>query len=342
MAVQATHEARQPLMIDHLIEKMLSGDRKALARLLSLIERDSSTIPAVMKAVSPHTGNAYRVGVTGPPGAGKSTMVDGLVRLLRDEGSSVGVLAVDPTSPLRGGAVLGDRVRMGSHSLDPGVFIRSVATRGAHGGLSRVARAAVRLLDAFGEDVVVLESVGVGQTELEIMHAADTVIVTLVPEAGDAVQVLKAGLMEIGDVFVVNKADREGAGRLASAVKVEVNARESDGWWTPPILLTQAHKGEGLGKLRQAIAEHRSAGEGTGNLDRRRVERRREEFTGAVRDSIEARLSELETEGASYRHLLAQVERDEIDPYSAAAEAMKDGTLIPGLAKDATDDGPPA
>jgi len=324
-------------MIDNLIDKMLSGDRKALARLISMIEKNSSIIPSVMKAVNPHVGKAYRIGITGPPGAGKSTLVDGLVRQFRNEASSVGVLAVDPTSPLRGGAVLGDRVRMGSHALDPGVFIRSIATRGAHGGLSRIARAAVRLMDAFGVDVVVLESVGVGQTELEIMYAADTVVVALVPEAGDAVQVLKAGLMEIADVFVVNKSDREGAGRLASAVKVEVHARESVEWWTPPVLLTQADKDKGIDKLRQFISDHKSAGEQSGNLERRRIARRGEEFTRAVKDAIEARLAHLETAGDGYRDLLAKVERGDMDPYSAASEAMKSGTAILGMETDVID-----
>ena len=166
-----------------------------------------------MRATHAHAGNAYTVGITGPPGAGKSTLVDGLVRASRDEGLSVGVLAVDPTSPFSGGAVLGDRIRMQQHFLDRGVFIRSLATKGAHGGLSRVAWAAQRLLDASGRDIVYVETVGVGQTELEVMRVADTVVVTLVPEAGDAVQAMKAGLMEIADVFVVNKSDRAGADR---------------------------------------------------------------------------------------------------------------------------------
>ena len=199
------------------------------------------------------------MGITGPPGAGKSTLVDGLVRTSRDEGLSVGVLAVDPTSPFSGGAVLGDRIRMQQHFLDRGVFIRSLATKGAHGGLSRVVWAAQRLLDACGRDVVYVETVGVGQTELEVMRVADTVVVTLVPEAGDAVQAMKAGLMEIADVFVVNKADRSGADRMVSTLRsmLEIGERRPD--WTPPVIASQAHRRLGIEELHAAIARHARA-----------------------------------------------------------------------------------
>ena len=318
-----------PPELEPLIDRMLEGDRTALARLFSLIERDPGQIPPLMRAIHPNTGSAYVVGVTGPPGAGKSTLADGLVRLLRDGGSSVGVIAVDPSSPIRGGAVLGDRIRLGRHALDQGVFVRSMATRGAHGGLSRVSTAGVRLLDSFGEDFVVLESVGVGQTELDVMHVADTVVVTLVPEAGDAVQVMKAGLMEIGDIFVVNKADREGAGRLASAVKVEVHAREFGGWWTPPVLLTQGHRGKGVDELHAAILDHRRAAQESGEQESNRSQRWKAEFTKALRESIEARLAEVDDTGHRFGSLADRVERGEIDPYSAAAEAMQHLDLRP-------------
>ena len=310
-------------MLDQLLQKMLGGDRQALARLFSLLERDQAQLATLMKTIHPHTGTAYCVGVTGPPGAGKSTLVDGLVQVLRSEGSEVGVLAVDPTSTFSGGAVLGDRIRMNRHSLDPGVFIRSLATRGAHGGLSRIVGAAVRLLDAYGKDVVFVETVGVGQTELDVMNVADTVVVSTVPEAGDAVQVLKAGLMEIADIFVVNKADRAGAERLASAIRAEVRARGSRSWWTPPVLLTQAHKGEGIERLHEAITDHRTQSDEKSHLLRRRSERRRLEFTRAVRESIEARMAELEMQGNEFGSIVERVERGEIDPYSAAVEAAR-------------------
>ena len=246
-------------MVSQLVEEATAGDRRALARLFTLLERDDDTLAAIVRATHAHAGRAYTVGITGPPGAGKSTLVDGLVRASRDEGLSVGVLAVDPTSPFSGGAVLGDRIRMQQHFLDRGVFIRSLATKGAHGGLSRVAWAAQRLLDACGRDVVYVETVGVGQTELEVMRVADTVVVTLVPEAGDAVQAMKAGLMEIADVFVVNKTDRSGADRMVSALRsmIEIGERRPD--WMPPVIASQAHRRLGIEELHDAIARHRES-----------------------------------------------------------------------------------
>src|SRR5947209_8431491 len=190
---------------------MLGGDRVALARLMTLVENRAPGLPALMSRLHPHTGGAHVIGVTGPPGAGKSTLTDRITARLRAAGHRVGIVAVDPTSPFSGGAVLGDRIRMQAHFLDPGVFIRSLASRGSHGGVARPTRDVIRLLDAYGMDRVLVETVGVGQTELDVMRLADTTVVVLVPEAGDAVQVMKAGLLEIADLFLVNKADREGA-----------------------------------------------------------------------------------------------------------------------------------
>ena len=316
-----------------LVRRMLSGDRQALAKLFSLVEGDVGHLPDLMEALRPHSGRAYRVGVTGPPGAGKSTLIDGLVQQFRGEGSSVGVLAVDPTSPFTGGAVLGDRVRMQAHSLDPGVFIRSLATRGAQGGLSRVIRAAVALLDANGRDVVMVESVGVGQTELDIAAVADTVVVTVVPEAGDAVQVMKAGLMEIGDVFVVNKADRGGANRLAAAIRAETRGDGSKDRWTPPVLLTQAHKGEGIERLHQALAHHRAQSQSGSQREGRRSQQRRLEFIRAIRESVEARVEELALESDELGAIIRRVESGDTDPYSAAAEVLGSGDLLGRLAE---------
>ena len=312
---------------------MLRGDRHALSRLFSAIERDAGQMAALMGALHPHTGNAYCIGVTGPPGAGKSTLVDGLVRLLRADGVTVGVLAVDPTSAFTGGALLGDRVRMSDHTLDDGVFVRSLATRGAHGGLSRVAGAAVRLLDAFGKDVVVLESVGVGQTELDIMGLADTVAVVLVPEAGDAVQAMKAGLIEIADIVVVNKSDRDGADRLASAVRSELRASSEGSWWTPPVVMTTAEKGEGVDRLRREVDRHRAESEGSSRLARRRSERRRREFLRAVSDAIEDAIDGLDMTRGRLGELAAEVEGGGLDPHSAAAAAIREGELLSLLAE---------
>ena len=318
-------------MASRLVKSMLGGDRRALARLFSLLERDAESLAATVTAIHPHTGNAYCIGVTGPPGAGKSTIVDRLVQILRNDGSKVGVLAVDPTSPLTGGAILGDRIRMRRHYLDQGVFIRSLATRGVHGGLSRIASASVKLLDAFGKDVIIVETVGVGQTELDIMKVADTVVVALVPEAGDGVQAMKAGLVEIADVFAVNKADRAGADRLATAVEATLGLDGEESWWSPPVLLTQAHRGEGIQALYDAILEHRGAMEKTSHLERRRRERQRHEFARTLREALDTGIVRLMSKDGALSAVAARVESGDLDPYSAAAQVLGDSTMLSEL-----------
>ena len=318
--------------MDQLVEKSLAGDRRSLARLFTRIERSDHDLRDVMRQVHPHTGNAYCVGITGPPGAGKSTLVDALVTVARSKGLSVGVLAVDPTSPFSGGAVLGDRIRMQTHYLDRNVFIRSLATRGVHGGLSHVCNAAVRLLDAAGKDLVFVETVGVGQTELDIMGVADTVVVTMVPEAGDAVQAMKAGLMEIADIYVVNKADRDGAIQLATAIRGMLSLNppgESD--WQPPILFTQAHMSEGIEELYEAFGDHQKIQQDEDILEDRRRQRRRQEFTQAVTETLTATLSKLMNSNSPLSEILSRVESGDLDPYTAALQSVRDGNLANNL-----------
>ena len=319
-------------MASQQVRKALSGDRRALARLFTRIERSHNDLVAVMREVYPHTGRAYSLGITGPPGSGKSTIVDGLIGLARDQGKTVGVIAVDPTSPFSGGAVLGDRIRMQRHYLDPGVFIRSLATRGVHGGLSQVAGAAVRLLDAAGMDLVIVETVGVGQTELDIRAAADTVVVTMVPEGGDTVQVMKAGLMEIADIYVVNKADRDGAGLLRASIRGAVSLGTPSTDWVPPVLLTEAHTGQGIPELYDSVWRHSDALEASDMLEARRRKRRRREYAQAISGTLSAGLAAMLDGDGPLADTLETVESGQRDPYGAAAETLNDPALVRILA----------
>jgi len=281
--------------------------------------------------VYPRAGRAHVIGVTGPPGAGKSTLVDRLIGHLRAGGKRVGVVAVDPSSPFSGGAVLGDRIRMQAHFLDPGVFIRSLSTRGSHGGLPRAARDVIRLLDAFGVDAVLVETVGVGQTELDVMRLADTIVVVLVPEAGDAVQVMKAGLLEIADVFVVNKADRDGAVRMQSELTQMLHLRPASPW-TVPVLLTQAATGVGTDAVRDAIAAHRSALDAVGGRAARDAARRQTELVDILDEELRRRL-EAGVGGAldGVGVLVEQVRSGAVDPYSAALRILADHGALEAL-----------
>lgn len=310
------------------MERMLAGDEKPLARLITMVEREGPEVPPIMRLLQPHLGRAYTIGVTGPSGSGKSTLVDRLTSLIRKEGSTVGIIAVDPTSPFSGGAVLGDRIRMQQHYLDEGVFIRSMATRGSAGGLPPTARGVIKLLDAFGKDHILVETVGVGQTELDIMEMADTVIVVLTPEAGDAIQTMKAGLLEIADIFVVNKADREGAGYLLAELMAMLRLHHSRLGWQPPVLAAQAVNDIGIQEVLQAIKDHRRALEETGRLGERRKEQRRKEFLQAVERRLTARLKEATEKDGELLSYLERVEKGELDPYSACQEVLANGRLL--------------
>jgi LAO/AO transport system kinase len=305
-----------------LVEGALSGERASIARLISMVERGGDTAHAAIAKLYPHTGSAYTIGITGAPGAGKSTLTDKLIGRIRKDDVEVGVLAIDPSSPFSGGAILGDRVRMQDHATDTGVFIRSMATRGHLGGLSLATPQAVRVLDAAGKPWVLIETVGVGQVEIEVAGEADTTLVVVNPGWGDAVQAAKAGLLEIADLFVVNKADRDGAAETVRDLEFMLDlSLDSD--WRPPIVKTVASKGEGFEELWEAILSHRAFLESDGRLAARRTKRIREELKAIVVASLYERAGEL-MEGEQFDRLAAAVEAREVDPYSAAESLLSE------------------
>ncbi|WP_035797908.1 methylmalonyl Co-A mutase-associated GTPase MeaB [Kitasatospora mediocidica] len=302
-----------------LVEQAREGRPRAVARLISLVENAAPQLREVMAALAPHTGRAYTVGLTGSPGVGKSTSTSALVTAYRRLGKRVAVLAVDPSSPFSGGALLGDRVRMQDHATDPDVFIRSMATRGHLGGLSWAAPQALRVLDAAGCDVILVETVGVGQSEVEVAAQADTTVVLLAPGMGDGIQAAKAGILEIGDVFVVNKADRDGADATARELGHMLGLGESrePGDWRPPILKTVAARGEGVDEVVEALEKHRAWLEAGGELTLRRRRRAAEEIEAIALASLRSRIGDLRGD----RHLDALAERvaaGQLDPYGAA------------------------
>jgi LAO/AO transport system kinase len=307
---------------------MLAGDRLALARLITLVENRSEAVPAIMRGVHARAQRGYTLGVTGPPGAGKSTVVDRLTASLRAEGQTVGIVAVDPSSPFTGGAVLGDRIRMQAHALDSGVFIRSMATRGAVGGIARATGLALKLLAAFGFDWTIVETVGVGQTELDVMKLADTTVVVLVPEAGDAVQAMKAGLLEAADVFVVNKADRPGAPALMAELQFTAHLQYTgatgprDVDWEIPVLSAEAQNDVGTAELLGEIRRHRGALEASGALDARRRQRRRAELSRLLVEALTARVEDKLRSGDLAR-TFDDVAEGTVDPYSAAESILE-------------------
>ena len=319
-----------------LVDRVLDGDRLALARLMTLVENRDPELPGVMSRLSARTGRAHVVGVTGPPGAGKSTLVDALIGRLRTGGRRIGVVAVDPSSPFSGGAVLGDRIRMQAHFLDPGVFIRSLATRGSHGGLPRAARDVVRLLDAFGMDVVLVETVGVGQTELDVMRLADSIVVVLVPEAGDTVQVMKAGLLEIADVFVVNKADRDGSVRMVSELEQMLHLRPPSPW-TIPVLPTTASIGSGVDAVLDALERHRAFVATDAERAGRMAARRAGELIDILEEEMRRRLEAgLIADPNGLGSIVESVRDGRVDPYSAALRILENDGALAALVRERT------
>jgi LAO/AO transport system kinase len=305
-----------------LVSRAREGDPRAVARLVTLVENGDPALPEVAAALAPYTGTAQIIGLTGSPGVGKSTITNELVRVLRAQGRRVGVLAVDPSSPFTGGAILGDRVRMQDHSTDSGVYIRSMSSRGHLGGLSAATPQAARVLEGAGCEVVVVETVGVGQAEVEVASLADTTLVLLAPGMGDAIQAAKAGILEIADIFVVNKADRDGADATYRDIQGMIALGErGPGEWRPQVLRTVAARGEGIDELVAAIDKHRAWLDEHGELTRRRERRAAAEVEAIALNTLRARFGTLR-DGTALSALAARVAAGELDPYAAADELL--------------------
>jgi LAO/AO transport system kinase len=306
-----------------LAERLVAGDKRALARAITLIESDDPAGWELVREVYPRTGRARITGFTGPPGVGKSTLIGALTAELRKADRQIAVLSIDPSSPFTRGALLGDRIRLSDHFLDPGVFIRSMASRGALGGLSEAALQAALVMDAAGKDDVLIETVGVGQGEIDIVDHADTIVLALMPGSGDSIQALKAGVMEIPDVIVINKADHPMTDTMVREIRGVLSLAADQGGWRVPILRTEATRGEGVDELLTKIDEHRAQIESEGTLERRRARNLRNEVLGIAGARMRRRLEEAVADDAEVAELLDRVVRRELDPASAAGELLE-------------------
>jgi LAO/AO transport system kinase len=315
--------------MDDLVAAVLQGSVKAMARLITLVENEDSRALQIMGAIYPHTGNAYVLGITGSPGTGKSTLTDKITSILREQEQTVGVIAVDPSSPFTGGALLGDRIRMQRSSGDAEVFIRSMATRGTLGGLARTTTDVVKIMDAFGKNWVIVETVGVGQDEVEIAKTADTTVVVLAPGLGDTIQSMKAGVMEIADLYVVNKADRSGADELMNevTVRVEQDAHIRKAVWKPPVVKTIALENQGTNSLMEAIEEHRSFLRQSGKLRKNRREKTRQETLALLREEISRNVLERVLGNGRFDALIDDIVAHKKDPYTSVQEIVR--TIFP-------------
>lgn len=304
-------------------KRILAGDRRALARLITIVENQPPQAVPDLQLLYPHTGRALIVGITGPPGSGKSTLVDRLAKELRRREKTVGIIAIDPTSPFTGGAILGDRIRMQDLATDPGVYIRSMGTRGSLGGLAKAAHSAIEILDAAGMDYIFVETVGVGQSEVDIVRIADTTLVTLVPGLGDDIQTIKAGVLEIADIFVVNKADRPGADQVAMQLEMmlDLNTKGTD--WRPPVLPTVANAGEGIAALLQAIEKHYRQLHASGGLKTRRRARYKAEIMAIVEEGLRNRLLAFWAGEGKINTVVEDVIARKKDPFTAAFELLR-------------------
>jgi len=310
--------------LEDLLKEFNSGNQRALARAISLVENEMPQKVGLLKELYPKTGNSYLLGVTGSPGAGKSSLVDHLVDTIRKRNDSVGVIAVDPTSPFTGGAILGDRIRMNKHALDKGVFIRSMGTRGSLGGLSKTTKEVIKVMDAFGMDWIIVETVGVGQAELDIMYIADTTVVVLTPGSGDAIQTMKAGIMEIADIFAVNKCDMPGSDSIAAEVELMLDLRDDHVKWRPPVVKTSTvNKGEGILDLLSAIERHRNYLIDKGIYNQKRLDRIKSETLDIVNYQWQRLVKQQMNLPGTINELIEKVASREIDPYTASASILE-------------------
>ena len=308
-----------------LAKRILEGDIRAASRLMRDIDDRIPSAMNVLKDLYPNTGRAYIIGMTGPPGSGKSTIVDKMVDIFRKEGKSVGIVAVDPTSPFTGGAILGDRIRMQRHATDEGVFIRSLATRGCLGGLSRSTQDIVNVMDAMGKDIILVETVGVGQDEVEIVNTAHTSIVVLVPGLGDDIQAIKAGIIEIGDIFVVNKCDREGGDKVERDLRLVLEmGRKREGSWEPTIFKTEAILGKGIFELVYGIYRHKQMLEQTQTLEKKSRERTKATFLEILETEVMAHFVEKMEKEGQWETLIDDIMKHRTDPYSVVEKMMSE------------------